>query len=232
MTPSEKDTGRPTVVVTGASRGIGAAVARALGDDHALVLVGRDRGALDEVAAGLPDATVVVADLTENEIPSALTDLTEIAGLVHCAGVAEPGRLADPDPALWRRAFEINVLAVVTLTAALLPALRAAGGHVVVVNSGAGRAAKPDRGAYSASKFAARAVADTLRAEEPELRVTSIYPGRVDTDMQRALVAADGDEYRPERYLAPESVAAAVRAALESGPDAHPTDVVLRPRHG
>ena len=103
-------------------------------------------------------STVVVADLTENEIPSALTDLTEIAGLVHCAGVAEPGRLADPDPALWRRAFEINVLAVVTLTAALLPALRAAGGHVVVVNSGAGRAAKPDRGAYFAT------VADLMAA--------------------------------------------------------------------
>ena len=158
-------------------------------------------------------------------VPAAPSDLSRAAATLaaafsvdpHVVGLLPRGDVGQPLTILWQRIVRETL---------------DAGGHVVVVNSGAGRAAKPDRGAYSASKFAARAVADTLRAEEPELRVTSIYPGRVDTGMQRALVAADGDEYRPERYLAPESVAAAVRAALESGPDAHPTDVVLRPRHG
>ena len=76
-----------------------------------------------------------------------------------------------------------------------------------------------------------RAVTDTLRGEEPDLRVTSIHPGRVDTDMQRAIVAHEGGTYDPGAYLSADSVATAVRHALESTPDAHPTEVVLRPRH-
>jgi NAD(P)-dependent dehydrogenase (short-subunit alcohol dehydrogenase family) len=121
-------------------------------------------------------------------------------------------------------------MAVVELTRALLPALRAARGHLVVVNSGAGFTAKPGWGSYSASKFALRAVTDTIRGEEPTLRVTSVHPGRVDTDMQRAIVAGEGGTYQPSSYLSPGSVAAAIRDALDAAPDAHPTEIVLRPR--
>lgn len=219
------------VLVTGASRGIGAAVARALAPDHDLVLVGRDADALAALARSLPSARVVEADLTTpGGVAAAAAGLPALGGLVHCAGVADLGRIEDSTAREWRRAFEVNVLAVVELTRALLPALRAAGGHVVVVNSGAGITAKPGWGSYSASKFALRAVTDTLRAEEPALRVTSVHPGRVDTDMQRAVVAAEGGRYDPSAYLTPDSVAAAVRQALLAAPDAHPTEVVLRPR--
>jgi NADP-dependent 3-hydroxy acid dehydrogenase YdfG len=220
-----------TVLVTGASRGIGAAVARALAPDHDLVLVGRDAPALDPVARTCRSARVVEADLTSPEgVARAAEGLPVLDGLVHCAGVADLGRIDDSTADEWRRAFEVNVLAVVELTRALLPALRTAGGHVVVVNSGAGITAKPGWGSYSASKFALRAVSDTLRAEEPELRVTSVHPGRVDTDMQRAIVEAEGGRYDPSQFLTPESVAGAVRQALLAAPDAHPTEVVLRPR--
>lgn len=220
-----------TVLVTGASRGIGAAVARALAPDHDLVLVGRDAPALDSVARTCRSARVVEADLTSPEgVALAAEGLPVLDGLVHCAGVADLGRIDGSTADEWRRAFEVNVLAVVELTRALLPALRTAGGHVVVVNSGAGITAKPGWGSYSASKFALRAVSDTLRAEEPELRVTSVHPGRVDTDMQRAIVEAEGGRYDPSQFLTPESVAGAVRQALLAAPDAHPTEVVLRPR--
>ncbi len=220
-----------TVLVTGASRGIGAAVARALEADHDLVLVGRDADSLDAVARCCRSARVVVADLARPEgVERASADLTALAGLVHCAGVAELGRVDVSDPADWRRSFEVNVLAVVELTRALLPALRASGGHVVAINSGAGITAKPGWGAYSASKFALRAFTDTLRGEEPGLRVTSIHPGRVDTEMQHLVVASEGGTYTPSAYLAPESVASAVREALHATQDAHPTEVVLRPR--
>lgn len=225
----------PTVVVTGASRGIGAAVARALAPDHRLVLLGRDRGALEAVAADCPDAVVVPLDLTDHAAVEACPELRALGrvdGLVHSAGVATAGRIDEVPPSAWREAFEVNVLAVVVLTRTLLAALRAAGGHVVAVNSGAGHQARPARGSYSASKFALRAFTDTLRQEEPGLRVTSVHPGRVDTDMQRALVAAESGEYRAAEYLRPESVAAAVRHALLAGDDAHPTEVVLRPRGG
>ncbi|MFN7243921.1 MAG: SDR family oxidoreductase [Dietzia cercidiphylli] len=220
-----------TVMITGASRGIGAATARALESDHDLILVGRDADALASVARSCRSARVVTADLTTVDGVSSVADgITSLDGVVHCAGVADLGRIDESDAAEWRRAFEINVLAVVELTRVLLPALRAARGHLVVINSGAGTTAKPGWGSYSASKFALRAVTDTLRGEEPALRVTSIHPGRVDTDMQRAIVAAEGGKYDPSAHLSPDSVATAVRHALDSGPDAHPTEVVLRPR--
>lgn len=220
-----------TVLVTGASRGIGAATAHALQEHHDLVLVGRDGAALETVAGACRSARVVVADLTTPDGPAlAAEGLDTLDGLVHCAGVADLARLEDSTADQWRRAFEVNVLAVVELTRVLLPALRAVSGHVVVVNSGAGFHARPGWGSYAASKFAVRAVTDALRGEEPDLRVTSVHPGRVDTDMQRAIVEAEGGTYTPERYLAPESVADAVRQALVATPDAHPTEIVLRPR--
>lgn len=220
-----------TILVTGASRGIGAATASALHARHDLVLVGRDTDALDSVAASCRSARVVTADLTAPDgVASAADGLGALDGLVHCAGIADLGRIDESTAADWRRAFEVNVLAVVELTRVLLPALRAARGHVVVVNSGAGTAAKPGWGSYSSSKFALRAVTDTLRGEEPDLRVTSVHPGRVDTDMQRAIVASEGGTYDPSHYLSADSVAAAIRQALESTPDAHPTEITLRPR--
>jgi NADP-dependent 3-hydroxy acid dehydrogenase YdfG len=220
-----------TVLVTGASRGIGAATARALQADHDLILAGRDTVALEAVARHCSSAHVVAGDLTTAEgVARVAGGIDSLDGLVHSAGIAELGRIDESDAAQWRRAFEVNVLAVVELTRALLPALRAAGGHLVVVNSGAGTTAKAGWGAYSASKFALRAVTDTIRGEEPTLRVTSIHPGRVDTDMQRAIVAREGGAYSPSSYLSPDSVAAAVRNALASTPDAHPTEIVLRPR--
>ena len=81
------------------------------------------------------------------------------------------------------------------LRCALLPALRTAGGHVVFVNSGAGINASPGLASYSASKFALRGFADSLRNDEPSLRVTSVHPGRIATEMQEKLVAYEGREY-------------------------------------
>ncbi len=149
---------------------------------------------------------------------------------MHNAGVASLGTVADCDIARWREMFDANVFAVVNLTRLLLPAVRAANGHVVLINSGAGLNAKAGWGAYAASKFALRAFGDVLRQEEPALRVTSVHPGRIDTDMQRAIVAEEGGEYRPERFLRPASVAQAVGRAIRTPADAHPTEIVLRPR--
>lgn len=220
-----------TVLVTGASRGIGAATARTLSAHHDLVLVGRDTTALQAVADDCRSARVVTADLTTADGPGlAAAGIDTLDGLLHCAGIAELSRIEDSDADQWRRAYEVNVVAVVELTRVLLPALRAAGGHVVVVNSGAGYLARGGWASYAASKFALRAVTDALRDEEPGLRVTSIHPGRVDTDMQRGIVASEGGDYNPAAYLTPESVAAAIRQSLEATPDAHPTEVILRPR--
>lgn len=223
---------RPVALITGASRGIGAAVARALHPDHDLLLGGRDRAALDAIVDELPGARPWPVELTD---PVALAEATagidRVDVLVHSAGVVRLGSLAETDAELWRSMMEVNLVAVAELTRLLLPALRAASGHVVIVNSGAGLHANPNWAAYAASKFAVRAYADVLRAEEEShgVRVTSVFPGRTDTDMQRAVVASEGREYDPDRFLRAESVAAAVRAAVVATPDAHQTEVVLRP---
>ncbi|WP_410647393.1 SDR family oxidoreductase [Amycolatopsis sp. cmx-4-54] len=221
----------PLALVTGATRGIGAAAARALAPTHRLLLGGRDAGALGELAGTLPEAKPWPIDLTDTEaLETATAELGELDVLVHSAGVARLGTVETATDADWRANFEVNVLGVVTLTRLLLPALRASKGHVVVINSGAGQSARPGWGPYAASKFAVRAFADSLREEESALRVTSIYPGRTDTEMQQAIVADEGRAYEPERFLRPESVAAAVLGAVSASGDAHPTEVILRPR--
>ncbi len=222
---------RPLALVTGASRGIGAAGATALAPTHDLLLGGRDAAALSQIAGRLGGRALPwPVDLTDPAALAAATErIDELDVLVHSAGVGVLGTVDELSADVWRQQFEVNVVAVAELTRLLLPALRAARGTVVCLNSGAGLAARPGWGAYAASKFAQRAFADSLRAEEPSLRVCSVHPGRVDTDMQRAVVAHEGGSYDPARYLRPESVAAAVLAAVGASPDAHVTEVVVRP---
>ena len=220
----------PTAMITGASTGIGEAIAEALAPTHTLLLAGRPSARLDAVAARL-GATTWPMDLTDiDEIDSAAEVLTELDVLVHNAGVASPGRVGESTPEQWRATFDVNVTGAVALTLAVLPALRAAGADVVFINSGAGLTVSPGLASYSASKFALRAFADSLRADEPLLRVTSIHPGRVDTEMQRDLVAYEGGDYDPVRFLTPQTVAAAVAQVVATPPDAHTHQVVIRPR--
>jgi NADP-dependent 3-hydroxy acid dehydrogenase YdfG len=124
----------------------------------------------------------------------------------------------------------VNVVGAVALTLELLPALRAAGGHVVFINSGAGINASPGLASYSASKFALRGFADSLRNDEQSLRVTSVHPGRIATEMQEGLVAYEGKDYDPARYLSPETVAKVVADAVHTPRDAHVQEIIVRPR--
>ncbi|MFD9734769.1 SDR family oxidoreductase [Umezawaea sp. NPDC059074] len=224
----------PVALITGASRGIGAAIARSLADTHELLLGGRDAEALKALADSLPHARPWLVDITDHAaLAEAVSSVDRLDVLVHSAGVTELGHVADSPPDLWRRTFDLNVFAVAELTRLLLPALHATRGHVVLINSGAGLRANPNWGAYAASKFALRAFGDALRAEEERdhgLRVTSVHPGRVDTDMQRDVRAQEGGEYEPQFYLEADSVGRAVAAAVTASPDAHLTEIVVRPR--
>jgi NADP-dependent 3-hydroxy acid dehydrogenase YdfG len=219
----------PTALITGASGAIGSAIATALSATHTLLLAGRSSDRLDAVAERL-GATTFPLDLTNpDEIEASCEIVDELDVLVHNAGVSIPGHVAESNVDEWRATFAVNVFGVVELTLALLPALRRARGQVVFINSGAGRNVSPGMASYSASKFALRAFADSLRNDEPDLRVTTIYPGRTDSAMQRELVAFEGDEYDPANFLRPETVAAAVASAVPTPPDGHIYEVVLRP---
>ncbi len=228
------------VLVTGGSSGIGAALVASLASHGWRVLAtGRDRERLTAVVEPLGErAAMAVADLTD---PSDLAALAALAGaeplaaVVHTAGVIALAPLteADPDDLDWQ--WRVNVAAPVRLTQALMPALRASRGHVVFVNSGAGRRANAGWGGYAASKFALRAVADAWRAEEAAhgVRFTSVYPGRTDTPMQRAVFEAEGRDYDsaggvPDGVAPVGAVAEAIVRVLEGSPSVTWTDLDVR----
>jgi NADP-dependent 3-hydroxy acid dehydrogenase YdfG len=219
-----------TALITGASRGIGAAIADALAPTHTLILAGRPSPALQAAAERL-GATTLPLDLTDTDsIAAATAAIGELDVLVHNAGVSLPGRIAESTIDQWRTTFDVNVLGAVAVTLALLPALRRTDGQVVFINSGAGRSPSKNMASYSASKFALRAFADSLRLSEPDLRVTTVYPGRTDTDMQRELVSFEGGDYDAGKFLRADTVAAAVAQAINTPADGHLHEVVLRPR--
>ncbi len=221
----------PVALVTGASRGIGRAIALDLGRDHHVLVGGRDAAAVAAVVAELPSAEPFLAELTdEAAVAEAVAGLASLDLLVHSAGIVRLGTLADSSSDDWGDQLAVNLVAPATLTRLLLRPLRTARGLVVFINSGAGLTASPGWGGYAASKFGLRALADALRAEERgALRVTSIHPGRVATDMQRGIVAAEGREYHPERFLTPESVAATVRLAVDAPANAQVESLSIRP---
>ena len=220
----------PTAMITGASRGLGLAIAEALAPTHTLFLAGRPTAELDAVAERL-GATTWPMDLTDYDgVAATIEPIVELDVLIHNAGVAYPGRVGESSIEEWRATMEVNVLGAVGLTLPLLPALRAARGQVIFVNSGAGRSPSPGLASYTASKFALRGFADSLRADEPALRVTSVHPGRIATAMQEDLIAYEGRDYDPSQFLSVETVAAVTVDAINAPRDAHIHEVIVRPR--
>lgn len=213
-------------LITGATSGIGRAVAERLRDrGDELVLVVRDASR----AADFPDARVLVADLADPGAIEALELPERLDSVVHSAGVVTLGPVADLDAQAWRTQLDLNLVAPALLTRAALPALRSARGTVVFVSSGAGLAAHPEWAAYAASKFGVRALADSLRGEEPDLRVTTVFPGRTATAMQEEVHRQEGQAYDAGDWIRPETVADAIVGVLDLGDDATMPELVIRP---
>ncbi len=221
-----------THLVTGAGSGIGEIVADRLhtrGDR--LVLLARSGERADHLADRFPGCATVVADLAD---PDSLVELggpDALDSVVHAAGVVDLAPVADVDWRLWRQQLDVNLTSPAMLTQALLPALRAARGTVVFVNSGAGLAAHPHWAGYAASKFGLRALADALRGEEAEhgVRVTSVYPGRTATPMQQKVHEQEGRTYDAGQWIRPETVAEAVLHVLDLPRDGTISDLTVRP---
>ncbi len=222
------------VLVTGAGSGIGEAIADALhrrGDD--LVLLGRNEQRAEDLRGRYAGADVRVGDLSEPAtVADVVADVDRLDAVVHAAGMLELGPVADVRLEDLTGQLQVNLVAPTELTRALLPALRAARGTVVFLNSGAGQVAHPGWSAYAASKFGLRAVADSLRAEEAGagVRVTSVYLGRIATPMQQKVHEQEGKEYDPGDWVSPGSVAGTVVHLLDLPADATIPEVTVRPR--
>ncbi len=215
-------------MMSGFSGGIGTALAdllRSRGDE--IIPVVRDPRKADDL--GLRS---VVADLAHPEtVGDAVRalDLPSLDALVHCAGVVQLGAVSGTTPASWTEQLNVNLAGPAELTRAALPALRAARGHVVFLNFWIGPVAKPGWSAYAASKFGLKALADALRGEEFKhgVKVTSIFPACVATEMQRGVRETFGIEYKPETYIQPGTVAKMIVAALDMPADARLTDLTM-----
>ncbi|MFC4639485.1 SDR family oxidoreductase [Deinococcus hohokamensis] len=222
---------RPVTLITGATGGIGRALAQRLSPHHDLVLSGRPSPGLDALCDEL-GAAALPLDLTRPEtFEAAVAALGPVTYLVHNAGMVELGPVGGQPHEVWARTLMVNTVAPAELTRVLLPRLRAAQGVVVFVNSGAGLRANAGWASYAASKHALRALADALRDEEAPhgVRVTSVYPGRTATEMQRKVRTQEGAEYQPDAFIQPDTVAATIAFALEAPRDATLTDLSVRP---
>lgn len=225
-----------TALVTGASSGIGWALAVALAERGAkVVLQGRDEARLaavaEAVAAVGPAPETRAVDLRDDAALAALAEgLPAVDLLINNAGVCTLGTVETTSTEDFDLNWAVNLRAPYLLTRDLLPKLRAAGGQVVFVNSGAGLTANPTWSAYAASKHGLKALADSLRAEVrgEGVRVLSVYPGRTASPMQAAIKAHEGAAYTPETLIQPEDVAKMTIQALELPRTAHVVDVNIR----
>ncbi|GGU64338.1 oxidoreductase [Streptomyces albospinus] len=234
-----------TAVVTGASSGIGAATARALAAaGYRVVLTARRKDRIEMLAAELPHAEAYALDVTDRAAVDAfarsLDRFPSIDVLVNNAGGAlgaEP--VATGDPADWRAMYEVNVLGVLHMTQALLPALTASGeGTVVVLSSTAGHGTYEGGGGYVAAKHGAHVIAETLRLElcgEP-VRVIEVAPGMVKTE-EFATTRFRGDSSKAAKVyegvaepLSAEDVADTVAWAITRPPHVNIDLLVVRPR--
>jgi len=219
-------------LVTGAGSGIGAVLAQGLLDrGDQVVVLARSAERAEELAADLPGADVLIADLARPESVESLTLPPALDSVVHVAGVVELGSVAELSIDDWSSQLRVNLVAPAALTRVALPALRAARGTVVFVNSSAGLTAHPQWSAYAASKHGLRALADSLRGEEAAagVRVTTVYPGRTATPMQEKVHQQEGRTYDAAAWIRPETVAEAILHVLDLPRDATIPDVTVRP---
>jgi NADP-dependent 3-hydroxy acid dehydrogenase YdfG len=233
---------RRTAVVTGASSGIGAATARALaGEGYAVLCAARRTDRIEALAAEI-DGTAITCDVTSPESVSALAARVgdSLHVLVNNAGGAfGMAPVAEADPDEWRHMYEVNVIGLLNVTRALLPALKASGdGLIVNVGSTAGRIAYEGGAGYTAAKHGTQVVTETLRLElvgEP-IRISEIAPGMVRTE-EFALNRFEGDRARADAVydgvpdpLVAEDVADAIAWIATRPAHVNIDELVIKPR--
>ena len=181
---------REIAVITGASSGIGAATAKLLAENgYHVIAAARRKDRLEQLAASHSEIESHELDVTSQASVDALANSLNgkpVSILINCAGGAfDAASVADSDPEIWKKTYDVNVVGSVRMVKAITPIMQSHGrGHIVIISSTAGHRAYENGGSYVAAKFAETSLVETLRLELNGLpiRVTEIAPGMVKTE--------------------------------------------------
>lgn len=231
------------VLITGASSGIGAAVARELGAAGAKLVLGARRtdrlqSLAEEVGALGGEALARRLDVTDrNDVAAFAQAARERFGrvdvIVNNAGVMPLSLMSSLKVDEWDRMVDVNIKGVLYGIAAVLPEMVARGsGHIVNMASIGALAVSPTAAVYCATKFAVRAISDGLRQEHDNIRVTCVHPGVVESELADTItdpVAVEAMKTYRSIALRPDAIGRAVRFAIEQPDDVDVNEIVVRP---
>lgn len=232
------------VLITGASSGIGAGIARELGRAGARLALGARRTErLDALAAeisGAFGAEVLTRrlDVTDRDDVAAFTEAARarygrVDVLINNAGIMPLSPMASLKVEEWDAMIDVNIKGVLHGIAAVLPEMTARGaGHIVNIASIGALAVVPTAAVYCATKYAVRAISDGLRQENQKIRVTCVHPGVVESELADTITdpaAAEAMKAYRAIALTPDAIGRAVRFVLEQPDDVDVSEIVVRP---
>ncbi|ALJ34820.1 SDR family oxidoreductase [Azospirillum brasilense] len=232
-----------TILITGASSGIGEGTARVLGAAGAkLVLGARRTDRLESLAAdiraGGGTAEVRALDVTSREDMAAFAAFAQerfgrIDVLVNNAGVMPLSPMASLKVEEWDRMIDVNIRGVLYGIAAVLPVMNGQGfGQIINIASIGALAVSPTAAVYCATKYAVRAISDGLRQENERLRVTCVCPGVVESELAHTITDPEAEELmRSYRAVSikPDAIGRAILHAIEQPDDVDTNEIVVRP---
>lgn len=231
------------VLITGASSGIGAGIARELGKAGAKLVLGARRvdrleALAEEMRSDGSEVLTRSLDVTDRRDVAAFVEAARVAFgridvIVNNAGIMPLSPMASLKVDEWNRMIDVNVKGVLYGIAAVLPEMSERGaGHVINIASIGALSVVPTAAVYCATKYAVRAISDGLRQENDRLRVTCIYPGVVESELADTITdPAAAEAMRAYRAIAlkPDAIARAVRYVIEQPDDVDVSDIVVRP---
>ena len=231
-----------TAVVTGETSGIGKSIAIALAKQKVnLCLIGHDKEKLSNIESEFKQEKINVqtfsCDLNSaSDIDRVAKEITNINKsidiFIHSAGVFCQQSFESMTIEEFDTQYFVNTRAPFLLTQALLPSIKTQNGGIVFINSSvAMQEARSNLSGYAASKYALKALADSLRSEVNQfgVRVLSVYPGRTATAMQEKIYESENKEFSGELLLQPEDIAVSVVGSLLLPKTAEVTDICIRP---
>lgn len=231
------------ILITGASSGIGAGIARELAKTDAILLLGARRESrlaalAEELRFNGAEVAIKALDVTRREdvaqfVAFALEKWGRVDVMINNAGIMPLSPMASLRVEEWDQMIDVNIKGVLYGIAAVLPTMLGhRRGHIINIASIGALAVSPTAAVYCATKFAVRAISDGLRQENSQLRVTCVHPGVVESELASTITdptAAEAMQHYRAIALQPDAIGRAVRYAIEQPEEVDVNEIVVRP---